>query len=138
MSRERSILERVRRREAPSERTALEDTNALVTSVLANLKRILNAREGHAPAQHDYGVPAPSEILYSFPVAIDMMQQHLRSCIETYEPRLHQVEVIHVENPDDPLDLLFQVQAELASSEGSTMVTFLTHMDSSGHLVLER
>ena len=59
--------------------------------------------------------------------------------LERYEPRLKDVEVIHVKNDDKTqLTLQFQVQARLVGSTTTSWVSFLTRMDPSGRISLRR
>jgi len=137
VARELTILERLRRGEEPSQRSAVENTSLLIRSIQNNIARILNSRELHAPAQPDYGVPAPCEIVYSFPSAITRMQRKIKDCLEKYEPRLSDIEILHVESEEkEKLTLQFQVQARLKTSTNTSWVSFLTRMDPSGRISL--
>lgn len=133
---ERTLLERLARG-GKQARTLSEDTNALVKSILRNLQKILNARQGHAPAQLDFGIPAPSEITTNFPESIPMMQKIIRDSIEKYEPRLTSVNVVHVESEDDVLSLRFQITGKLSLGNAHSPVLFDTLVDGSGHIKLQ-
>ena len=100
MAREQTILERLRSGEEPDQRTAVENTGLMMKSIRNNITRLLNAREENAPAQPDYGVPAPSEIVYGYPQSVSRMQRWIKSLLEKFEPRLSDVEVIHIENEE--------------------------------------
>ncbi len=134
---DRTLLERLARGKRVQVRTMTEDTGALVRSILRNLQKILNTRQGHAPAQLDFGIPAPSDITTNFPESIPMMQRIIRDSIEKYEPRLTAVNVIHVESDDDVLSLRFQITGKLATSQNHAPVFFDTLVDSSGHIRLQ-
>ncbi len=134
MSRQRTILERLARPDAAGDRTAREDPAEVVRSILRNLQRILNARLGHAPAQPDLGMPAPSDIVRSGPEAADWIGGILKNCIEKYEPRLADVRVTHVDLEDDVLSLHFQVNARLAAVKGEVPVSFDTMVDPAGQI----
>ena len=133
---ERTLLERLARG-GKQARTLSEDTNALIKSILRNLQKILNARQGHAPAQLDFGIPAPSEITTNFPESIPMMQKIIRDSIEKYEPRLTSVNVVHVESEDDVLSLRFQITGKLSLGQSHSPVLFDTLVDGSGHIKLQ-
>jgi len=130
---DRSILERLNRPRNTATRTAADNATELRRSVLRNLTSLLNTRTGSAPAQMDLGMPAPSEITHSTPNAVNMMLRNLRACIEKYEPRLRDVEITHVESPDEVLSLRFQVTARIASRDGLT-VSFDTVVNPGGHV----
>ncbi len=134
MSRERTLLERLARPSAARDRTAREDPAEIVRSVLGNLQRILNARLGHAPAQPDLGMPAPSDILRTGPEAVHWILDTLRICIEKYEPRLTDVQVAHLSDEGDVLALRFQVTARLAAMKDDVPVSFDTTVDPAGRV----
>lgn len=138
MPHELTVLERLRRGDDAVPKTSVEDTDLLVRSIEGNLMRLLNAREGSAPAQLDYGMPAPSEIVHAFPRAIARVQRHVKNLLERYEPRLGEVQVIHVENPNDKLSLRFQIQARLITSPSSMWVSYDLKFDPSGRITLKR
>lgn len=112
----------------------VEDTTGLVDSIVRHLRDMLNSRQGHAPAQLDFGIPDISDVAHDFPEAIGRMQRYIRICIEKYEPRLTSVNVIHVENDADPFTLRFQITACLATSKNRAHVCFDTLMDASGRI----
>jgi len=134
MSRERTLLERLARPDAARDRTAREDRGEILRSVLSNLQRILNTRLGHAPAQPDLGMPAPSEIVRTGPEAADWIADTLKSCIEKYEPRLADVQVTPAEREDPGLTLHFRVSARLTASQEPLPVRFDTTVDPAGRI----
>jgi type VI secretion system protein len=136
MFQKRSLLERLNDPEGTTARTLEEDTNAQLRSILHNLSRILNARSGQAPAQLDFGIPSPSEIAQGYPESLTTMQKTIRQCIERYEPRLRDVQVMQIESDDIRLAVRFQVTARLATSKEGRQVSFDTTMDPSGHVNL--
>jgi len=113
-----------------------ENTLERSRSILRNLQRILNTRLGHAPAQMDMGMPAPSDIVQASPDAVGLILKNLRACIEKYEPRLSSVEITHVQSPNDVLTLRYQVVARIAGKTGRTL-SFETVVDPKGHFRLQ-
>jgi type VI secretion system protein len=136
MFQKRTLFERLRNPEGTTAHTLEEDTTALTRSILRNLSRILNARAGQAPAQMDFGIPSPSEIASGYPESLTTMQKTIRQCIERYEPRLKDVQVMQIESDDLKLAVRFQVTARLATTRDSRQVSFSTLMDPSGHVNL--
>jgi type VI secretion system protein len=134
MSRERTFLERLARPDAARDRTAREDPAEVVRSVLGNLQRILNSRVGHAPAQPDLGMPAPSDLIRFGAEAGEWIADTLKACIEKYEPRLTDVQVARLESEDDVLALRFQVTARLAAVKDDVPVSFDTMVDPAGRI----
>ncbi len=137
MPRELTILERIRRGE-PESPTATESVTDRIRSVTANITRILNAREGNAPAQPAYGMPAPSEIVHAFPHAVDRCKRQIQDQLERYEPRLTDFEVIHLEVETDPLKIYFQVSGKLRTDAGGTWLTLRVIYHPSGRVDIRR
>lgn len=133
MPRETSLLDRLARpKSGPA--SSGDDSAAVVRSVLRNLQRLLNSRQGHAAAQPDYGLPDPGEVLHAYSDSIGQMGRAIRACIERYEPRLASVQVRHVENADDVLTLRYQIVGQLAKSKERIPVVFDTQVDPSGRI----
>src|SRR6476660_387830 len=94
-----SLLSRLEHLADPhsSERTTYRDSDT-ETAVSQHLARLLNTRQGSCLTCPDYGLIEVSEVLYDFPDAIGIMQRALKNSIQTYEPRLKNVQVRHVKN----------------------------------------
>lgn len=133
---QRTLFERLRNPEAASSHTLEEDTGALLRSILGNLARILNTRSGQAPAQMDYGIASPAEVAQAYPESLSTMQKTIRMCIERYEPRLKDVQVMQIESDDNKLAVRFQITARLTTSKDGTHVSFDTLLDPAGHVNL--
>ena len=118
--------------------TATESVEDRIRSVIANIRRITNSREGSAPAQPDYGMPPPSEIVHAFPHAIERLQRHLRTQIERYEPRLKDLEVLHLEVENEPVKMFFQVSGRIPTESGGTWLTLRLTFNPSGRFDVRR
>lgn len=134
MARERNLLDRLRDPEPESSRTIHQDTRRLSQSVLENLRRLLNSRQGIVSTQPDYGIPDLVDVIHNFPDAIHGMRKAIKATIEKYEPRLRRVNVKHVESPDDPLALRYEITAELITDEEKASVWIQTRIDGSGEV----
>lgn len=84
----------------------------------------------------DYGIADVSEMIHSFPDAIGLMAQSLRHTIQTYEPRLQGVQVIHVPNEGTDLTLRFEIRARVAVDGNKAAVKFETTLDTSRRLTI--
>ncbi len=134
MYQQRTLFERLRHPADTRAHSLQEDTRALLASILRNLDRMLNMRTGQAPAQMDFGIPPPNEIAAGYPESIGQIQKIVRQCIEKYEPRLRNVQVMQIESEDTRLVVRFQVSARLATTSDNRQVTFSTLIDPSGHI----
>ena len=110
---EQTLFERIRNADAPRDPSMLLDKARLMRSVAENLRRMLTSRVGHAPAQMDYGMPDPVEIAVTFPGSADHLRRALKECIERYEPRLVDVQVLLVETEGDDHNVRLVVRAGL-------------------------
>ncbi|GDY14346.1 hypothetical protein LBMAG53_32240 [Planctomycetota bacterium] len=97
--------------------TLAEDRAAVLRSVLRNLSRVLNSRQGSAPAQMELGLPSPHELLQGFPANLPRTLKDIRACLQRYEPRLAGVVVKHVPSEGGDLAIRFQITAVLAGGD---------------------
>ncbi len=137
MLRSITLLERLNRaaREGGA-RTVKEDRGAVMRSVLLNLQRILNTRQGSAAAQSDLGVPSPHELLIGFPASLDQAQRAVKQCIQRYEPRLVNVVVAIDKEDDQKQAIAFSVTAQLAGGDRRDPVSFHTAISPDGRIRL--
>jgi type VI secretion system protein len=137
MFRERTLLERLTVADGGGgSRTMTEDINALMKSVLRNLQRVLNARVGNAAAQMDLGTMSPIEVALAYPDSVVDAQRKIRECIETYEPRLKDINVTWIESDEERLSLRFQISGRLATTTRHGIMSFDTVFDPSGEIQL--
>jgi type VI secretion system protein len=135
-----SLLARIERGADPnsSERSAYRDTD-VESSVAQHLHRLLNTRQGSSLTCPDYGLIEVSEVLYDFPDAIGIMQRALKNTIQTYEPRLKNVQVRHVKSEViGDMILQFEITAQLQLPDGRRQaLRFTTGVDGSGNVKVE-
>jgi type VI secretion system protein len=136
--REQSLIDRLRDRSGSSVRSTKLDTTALSESVMANLRRMLNSRQGISATVPDYGLPDLTDIVHAFPEAIDICRRSIRQSLEKYEPRLKNVIVSHATDDDDPFHLRFEIRAQLVTERDTTPIAFFTMLDASGQAQVKR
>jgi type VI secretion system protein len=112
------------------------DTEAAVTH---HLHRILNTRQGSCLTCPDYGLIEVSEVLTDFPDAMGILQRALKNTIQTYEPRLKNVQVRHVKNEEmGEMLLTFEITAQLQLPDGRRQaMRFATSVDGSGNVKVQ-
>jgi type VI secretion system lysozyme-related protein len=82
------------------ERLTLGEAGAYIDedeSIRNNLTRMLTARQGSVQAAPDYGLPDLNDLTLSRAELILENCAAIKSCIDAYEPRLHEAVVQHVE-----------------------------------------
>jgi len=131
-------MDRLRERGRETERSTQVNTQVLADSVMVNLRRMLNSRQGIASTVTDYGLPDPTDVVHNFPEAIDLCRRNIRLFIEKYEPRLRNVAVNHVLDEENPFHLRFEIRAQLVSEQAATPVAFFTTLDASGQAEVAR
>ena len=102
----------------------------VVESIGANLRALLNARQGSALTATDFGVIDFVEVVHDLPGAVTKVQESIRDTIQLYEPRLRNITVRFVPGPD-PLRLSFEVTARLADDK-RRIVRFATSLEAGG------
>jgi type VI secretion system protein len=135
-----SLLSRIERAADPTynERYTSRDSDT-ESSVTAHLARLLNCRQGSALTVPDYGLIEVSEVLYDFPDAIGIMQRALKNTIQTYEPRLKNVQVRHLKSEaGHEMVLQFEITAQLHLPDGRRQsLRFSTAVDGSGNVKVQ-
>jgi type VI secretion system protein len=131
-----SFLTRLERAADPnSNERSTGRTADVEAAVVEHLNRMLNTRQGSCQTCPDYGLIEVSEVVYDFPDAIGIMQRALKNTIQTYEPRLKNVQVRHIksETPGE-LTLSFEITAQLQLPDGRRQsLRFSTEVDASGN-----
>ena len=119
-----------------SNSSASESDAAVVRSVLFNLRRVLNSREGAAAAQMEFGLPSPQELLQNWPVSREGALAAIRRCLLRYEPRLTEVIVRTVPFAPGDLALSFQIAARLIGPT-RTQINLTTAVTADGRVSLQ-
>ncbi|WP_108523288.1 MULTISPECIES: type VI secretion system baseplate subunit TssE [Bradyrhizobium] len=93
-------------------------------SVLENLRRVLNSRQGCCETRPDFGMPELNEAVGQGADAVRALARSLKQQIETFEPRLKNVLIRFHADPDNPLQLSFHVNATLNYNDQVEPVAF--------------
>jgi type VI secretion system protein len=108
-----TLFERLRQGRAVRDPSLSLDRVRLRRSIADNLQRIFMSREMHAPAQPDYGMPDPGEVLHALQGGPELVRRRLKQCIEVFEPRLQDVKVFQLESAAFGHTLRFRLRASL-------------------------
>ncbi|XIA63711.1 type VI secretion system baseplate subunit TssE [Bradyrhizobium sp. TZ2] len=93
-------------------------------SVLENLRRVLNSRQGCCETRRDFGMPDLNDAMGQGADAVRALACSLKQQIETFEPRLKNVLIRFHADPDNPLQLSFHVNATLNYNDQMEPVAF--------------
>ena len=97
---------------------AVPEPGQRLQSVMSNLIRLFNTRQGSIAHLPDYGLPETTSVYYDAPYALDGLRQAVREVVQKYEPRLQRIYVEHqgTEATDD-MRVTFLISAQLDSGE---------------------
>lgn len=109
-------------------------------AVVQHVRQILNTRQGSSLTCPDYGLIEVSEVLHDFPDAVGLIQRAIKACIQTYEPRLKNVQVRHVKDGGSSvagMSLEFEILGQIQLEGGRRQpLRFATSVDPSGNVDL--
>lgn len=128
---ERTLLQRLIDDEPPTPGRPFDNSKA-VQSVLDYLQILMNTRQGSVGARPDFGLPDFNDMVSEFPAAVPAIARAIKGQIDAFEPRLRNVVVRHVPDPDRPLTLAYRIRAELVVTQAGDAVTFETVFGSDG------
>lgn len=134
MARELSLLDRIKYPDREDRRSVDPDLGRLAQSVLRNLERLLNSRQGSAPTGLGYGIPSLEDVMHGGTDALRDLTAEIKRSIETYEPRLRSVRVRLIPRSDDAVMLRFDITAELMVGGRRSRVHFETRVEQSGRM----
>ncbi|HVE84919.1 MAG TPA: type VI secretion system baseplate subunit TssE [Myxococcales bacterium] len=97
-----------------------------VGSIIEHLRVLLNTRKGEAVTVPGFGLVDFTDLVHSFPASINTLQASIRTTILEFEPRLRNVTVRSVPDPD-PLVLRFEISAQPVQRNGRPAGTLRFH-----------
>ena len=107
--------------------TDVREGEHLELSVMGNLNRLFNTRQGSVAHLPDYGLPDIMTIYRDAPKSIEQLRRALKDAIRKYEPRLQRVHVEQMDVDKFEMRLVFIVSAYL---ENGQRVKFKTTFES--------
>ena len=128
---ERTLLQRLIDDDPPTPGRPF-DASLAVQSVVDYLQVLMNTRQGAVATRPDFGLPDFNDMVSTFPSAVPAIARAIKQQLDTFEPRLRNVSVRHVPDPDRPLTLSYRIRAELATSDTEDPVSFETVFGSDG------
>jgi len=134
---EKRLLDRVRSWGKHDPGRTGNDIGRKIESVILHLQKLLNARQGTTLMDTGFGMPDFTDLTALFPDSVRDIERSISKTIETYEPRLSEVNVDFVFQDDQSLSLLFQIQALLKSENGDIDVHLESAIDTGGKMVIK-
>tara|TARA_R110000868_G_scaffold10639_5_gene51706 strand:+ start:18651 stop:19064 length:414 start_codon:yes stop_codon:yes gene_type:complete len=100
------------------------DEEQLLLSVRAHLMRLLNTRQGSLPHAKDYGLPDINMIYQGLPNAVDTFLAIIKQCVEKYEPRLQNVQVMYKPETNKECVVCLEINGRIKDSGSVRYATF--------------
>ena len=82
-------------------------------SVLGNLQRLFNTRQGSLAHVPEFGLPDITDISHAAPDRVEALRRDIREAVERFEPRLRRVRVEQERRDAAASHLVFLLVAEL-------------------------
>jgi type VI secretion system protein len=124
---DRTLIERLE--EATDDASPVQQRGSIdryQASVLDNLRRILNARQGCCETRPDFGMPDLNDAIGQGADSVLVVARTVKQQIEMFEPRLKNVSVRFLADPENPLQLDFQISAVLQYEDQTERISFDT------------
>ena len=134
------FLERLRRLNRDPELRVSEEPEDVLQSVIDYVGKILNTRQGSTVLDDAFGIPDFTSMGVNF-TSEDMprIEREIAAFVERCEPRLHHVRVHFTPDPGTPLQMLFDLNADLRFGDGSPLpVHLVTRVDPMGKVTVSR
>ena len=132
------LLERVRQWQDNPGTRVRNHAGTRVNSVVKHLQLLLNSRVGTTLMDGQFGLPDLSDLKLTYPDSLHDMEKTISQTIETYEPRLSQVDVNFVFQDDRTLNLFFRIEATLLTGEEGTDIVLESSVDTFGKMTVRK
>ncbi|HET7649525.1 MAG TPA: type VI secretion system baseplate subunit TssE [Gammaproteobacteria bacterium] len=134
---EERLLKRLRRWSAGTG-SGIPDVGSYVESVLADVAKLYNTRQGSVPISDRYGLPDISNLLVTLtPPDLERIRDALEQTTGEFEPRLQDVQVTLP--AEEALGVLrFMVQGNLLYEKTSLPVRFQVDIEGDGRVSIRR
>jgi len=132
----RRLLSRISRAVDSTQGAGHETLDDLKDCVVQNLQRLFLAREDQSPASPGCGLPDLGHFFSKPSITLMAMADALKNMIETYEPRLSNVQVVCLSDFGE-VPLVFEISADLKVDRTEVPFSTRTLMKSSTNVVVD-
>ncbi|GAA0783516.1 type VI secretion system baseplate subunit TssE [Roseibium denhamense] len=132
-----SLLQRLEQDVTEGQYTSLDQFEAaLMDSILEDLRILLNSMSGCCETRPDFGLADFNSVNQSHKDTAAELCRDIERQIQMFEPRLRNPVVRSIEDPDKPLEFVFNVEADLEYGGRSVRIRFDSVLDSTGKVRL--
>jgi len=97
--------------------SSVPEDQRLLYSVVSNLNRLFDTRQGTIGHLPDYGLPDMRTVYRDAPRSGEDFRRAIKESVERYEPRLRRVRIEERETGEHSMRLVFILKAELETGE---------------------
>ncbi|MBN8588008.1 MAG: type VI secretion system baseplate subunit TssE [Rhodothermia bacterium] len=106
--------------------SAVPERDHRIYSVMANLRRLFNTRQGAIEHLPDYGLPDLHTLYRDMPWGAEQLKKLLEEVVRKYEPRLSQVNISYQHTDVNQMRLIFVLRAKLDKKQIVRFQTTIT------------
>lgn len=96
---------------------SVPDDEHRVYSIVGNLQRLLNTRQGAVPHMPRYGLPDLASLQRDAPVSYETLRREIREAVRAYEPRLDNVRVEPTDVDPYKMRVTFLISGDVAPGQ---------------------
>lgn len=135
---EERLFKRLRRWSGAATGGSGPDVGSYMESVLADIGKLYNTRQGSVPISEDYGLPDISDMLASLtPPDLEQIRDAIERTTQMFEPRLQDVQVT-IPAEETPGMLKFSVHAGLMYEKSTLPVRYQVDIEGDGRVSIKQ
>lgn len=113
----------------------MNEEQKLRSSIVENLKMILNTRRGSVVHLPDFGMPDVLQLYYDSGNSVEPVKKQIHDTILKYEPRIAEVKIDKYQFDQDSMSLSFKIVATIKEYSGKEIL--LTEFSTTGWTKVE-
>ncbi len=114
---------------------SVEDAQqSLLNSIIKNLNTILNSMAGCCEIRPEYGLTDFNAVFQSHQDTAIKLCRDIENQIKMFEPRLYNSIVTIIDDPDRPLEFVFNIEAQLFYKNKKMKIQICSVLDSNGKI----
>lgn len=133
---ERTLFERLAEPKMEHRADERVDLSIVLESVINNLRTVFNTRQGSVMIREDYGLSDFGDLSLMFRDAMAHIAREIKELTQEFEPRLEDVSVRHVPDPENPLALSFRISGQIVIGDHAETVRLDSELGHDGYVRL--
>jgi len=114
-----------------------KDYQKSIRSVVLNLQKLLNSRQGTCLMDKEFGMVDFTDLAIMFPDSVRDIERYIAKIIQRYEPRLSDIKVSFDFQDDYNLSIGFHIQAMMRTDDKDSPIHLQSTIDSGGKTIIK-